>query len=336
MTEPLLQSADPSFPGADLALGRLDVHGSLLVLVGGWAPLFELIAGARSLAGGRLELAGRPAEGAAARGEVGLARRDAPLPPSWSAHEVLTASAELLGDSRRQASARARQLMGELGLDGLATKRPSALGPAQRRALGIAAAVLGAPPVLAIEEPFAGLEPSWQAFVDAVLGRALRGRAGLVSVAELPGSPCDEALASRSDELLFVSGRRLVARGSYRELAARAKSYRLVVQRSMERGAVERRSADRGPTDRGPADRGPVEALLASLGEAGYEVRRMSTDDATTLWLTDRAGLGTLPAFRAALAVDAPIIELVPLELGARALGEPLAAAPAAPGVETT
>jgi ABC-type multidrug transport system ATPase subunit len=216
---------------------------------------------------------------------------------------VLSASAELLGDSARQARARALQLIGELGLEGVAKKRPSALRPAERRALAIAAAALGAPPVLAIEEPFAGLEPSGHAFVDAVLGRALRGRAGLVSVAELPGSPSDDALAARCDELLFVAGRRLVARGSYRELAAGAKSYRLVVARS-------------------------VDALLARLGEAGYEVRRMSTADATTLWLTDRAGLGTVSVFRAALAAEAPILELVPLGLSERAAGEPLAAAP--------
>jgi ABC-type multidrug transport system ATPase subunit len=312
VTEPLLQSVDPRFSGADLALGSFGAHGSLLVLVGAWGPLFELIAGSRSLAGGRFELAGRPAEGAAARGDVGLARRDAPLPPTWSAHEVLTASAELLGDSRRKASARARQLMGELGLDGLAGKRPAALRPAEWRAIGVAAAVLGAPPVLAIEEPFAGLEPSGQAYLDAVIGRALRGRAGLVSVGELPGSPSEDALASRSDELLFVSGRRLVARGSYRELSSRAKSYRVVVQRS---------------ADRHSADQHRVDALLARLGEAGYEVRRMSTADATTLWLTDRAGLGTVPVFRAALAVEAPILELVPLALAVLAAGEPPRAA---------
>jgi ABC-2 type transport system ATP-binding protein len=311
VTAPLLEAADPRFSGAGLALGSFDAHGSLLVLVGAWAPLFDLIAGSRPLAGGRLALAGRPAEGAAARGDVGLARRDAPLPPSWSAHDVLTASAELLGDSRRQASARAHQLMGELGLDGLAGKRPATLRPAEWRALGIAAAVLGAPAVLAIEEPFVGLEPSGQAYVDAVIGRALRGRAGLVSVGELPGSTSDDALAARSDELLFLSGRRLVARGSYRELSSRAKSYRLVVQRGV---------------DPSPADQRPVDALLARLGEAGYEVRRMSTADATTLWLTDRAGLGTVPVFRAALAVDATILELVPLELAALAEGESLAA----------
>jgi len=298
----LFEAVEPRVSGVELALGSFSAGGSLLVLVGGWAPLFELIAGSRQLTGGTLSLAGQTAEGAAARGHVGLVRRDAPLPPSWPVHEVLTASAELLGESRRPASARARQVLGELGLEGLAGKRPSALRPAEERAVSVAAALLGAPPVIAIEEPFAGLEPSGQAFVDAVIGRALRGRAGLVSVPELPGTPSEDALAARSDELLFVTGRRLVARGGYRELSARSKSFRVVVKRS-------------------------VDALLARLAEAGYEVRRMTTADVTTLWLTDRAGLGTVPVFRAALAVEAPILELVPVRLAPPAAGEPTPAA---------
>ncbi|HTV19458.1 MAG TPA: hypothetical protein VMG12_12320 [Polyangiaceae bacterium] len=287
---PLFECDDARFAGVELSLGRVSAQGSLIVLVGGWAPLFDVLAGFRQLAGGRLSLAGQPAEGAAGRGHVGLARRDAPL-PSWPALEVVAASAELLGDSRRRASERARQALADLGLEALGKKRPPALRPAELRALAIAAATLGEPRVLALEEPLSGLEPSGQAYVDAVIGRALRGRAGLVSVPELPGTPSEDALAARSDELLFVAGRRLVARGGYRELSARATRYRVVVARSGE-------------------------ALLARLSEAGYEVRQMSTADATTLWLTDATGLGTLPLFRAALAVEAPILELVPLQLG--------------------
>jgi ABC-type multidrug transport system ATPase subunit len=233
---------------------------------------------------------------------VGLARRDAPLPPTWTVAEVLTASAELLGQSRRRASELARQALADLGLAELAGKRLSRLRPPERRAVSIAAATIGAPRVLALEEPFAELEPSGQAYVEAVIARALTGRAALVSVPELPGSPSEDALAARSQELLFVSGRRLVARGSYRELSAHARSYRLVVTRS-------------------------VDALLSGLIQAGYEVRPMLTRDVATLWLTDVAGIGTVPLFRAALAADAPVIELVAVRLS-----EVTAAAPAEPG----
>jgi hypothetical protein len=151
--------------------------------------------------------------------------------------------------------------------------------------------------VLALEQPFAGLEPSDQAIVASVLKRALPGRALLSSVAELPGSACEDALAAESSELLFISEQRLVARGSYRELFSGARSYRVVVQRS-------------------------VDALLSRLTEAGYEVRRMSTTDPAALRVTDEKALGTVPLFRAALAADAPIIELVAVGLGGAALPE--------------
>lgn len=308
-TPPLIESVDPQLEGTTLALGQLSASGPLLVLVGAWGPLFDLIAGGRRLRGGRLQLAGLPAEGAAAHGSVGLARRDAPLPPSWTVREVLVASGELLGESRRRAGELARQALAELGLDVLAGKRLSRLRAAERRAVSIAAATLGAPAVLALEEPFAELEPSGQAYVAALIDRAVAGRAALVSVPELPGSPSEEALAAKSQELLFVSGCRLVARGSYRDLSSRARSYRVVVTRS-------------------------ADALLSGLVEAGYEVRPMLTRDMATLWLTDVAGIGTVPLFRAAQAADAPVIELV--AVGLEGLGESVAgAAPVAGPAES-
>src|SRR5690606_12240908 len=109
-------------------------------------------------------LAAEPAEGAAARGHVGLARREAPLPPTWSVRDVLSASAELLGDTRRSAVERARQALVDLGLESLAPRRLSALRPAEQRAVSIAAATLGAPAVLALEEPLTGLDATGQAY----------------------------------------------------------------------------------------------------------------------------------------------------------------------------
>ena len=84
-----------------------------------------------------------------------------------------------------------------------------------------------------------------------------------------------------------MSDRRLVARTRFRELGARARSYRVTVRR-------------------------PGDGLLSRLAEAGYEVRRMLTADVTTLLVTDPGGLGTLPLFGAALAEGTPIVELVP------------------------
>jgi ABC-type multidrug transport system ATPase subunit len=231
-------------------------------------------------------VAGLPAEGAAASGHVGLMLRDAPLPPTWTLEEVLVQSAELLGGGRGQTRQRVREVLSTLELGPLASTRLGRLRPGEQRAAGIACAALGEPRVLALEEPLSGLEPGAQTYVSGVLERALAGRAALLSVPELPGGPGEDAMAARSDELLVLSGARLVVRGTYRELAAHTNGYRVIVLRS-------------------------VDALLSRLGEAGYEVRRMLTADVTTLWVVDPRGLGTVPLFEAALAADAPIIELV-------------------------
>jgi ABC-2 type transport system ATP-binding protein len=288
---PLLRAREPRLSESGLALGSLEASGPLLVLVGAWGPLFELLAGRRQLSDGQLEVGGAPAEGAAGRAGLGLLLRDATLPPSWTFAEVALESARLLGAGRWRASRQVKRALEQLGLRELAGKRLARLAPGERRAAAIACAILGEPAVLALEEPLSGLEPSAQEYVAGVLERALHGRQALLSVPELPGSSSEAALAARSSELLFVSGRRLVTRGNYRELSARAGSYRVVVRRS-------------------------IDALLSGLAQAGYEVRRMPSSEVTTLWVSDPAALGSLPLLRAALAADAPIIELVALGLG--------------------
>lgn len=287
---PLLCSDAPRLVGEAVSFGQFEADGPRLVLVGAWAPLFELLAGERRLSGGSLRLAGIEAEGAARSGRVGLALRDAPLPPSWTLGEVLKHSAALLGDGRRLAVQRARLAAEELALAELWSKKLSRLGPGERRAASIAAACLGQPAVLAIEEPFAGLEPSSRAYVAGVLERATRARPALISISELSGSAEQEGLLQSSDELLFMARQGLVARGRYTELVRAATSYRVVVTRS-------------------------AEGLLSRLTQAGYEVRRVVLAEVTSLVVVDAGSLGTLPLFRAALEADAPIVELLPFDL---------------------
>jgi len=303
-SDPVLRCDAPRFVGEAVSFGQFEAQGPRLVLVGAWAPLFELLGGERRLSGGSVQIAGIDAEGAARSGRVGLALRDAPLPATWTLGEVLKHSAALLGDGRRLAAERAPLAAEELGLGELWSKKLSRRGPGERRAASIAAACLGEPAVLAREEPFAGLEPASQAYVAAVLERATRARPALISVSELSGSVEQDTFVQSSDELLFLAGHGLVARGRYAELVRAATSYRVVVTRS-------------------------AEGLLSRLTEAGYEVRRVELAEVTSLVVVDAGVLGTLPLFRAALAADAPIVELVPFNLrGAEPAASPQAVAP--------
>jgi ABC-type multidrug transport system ATPase subunit len=288
VSEPLFVCERPRFEGSALELGQFEAVGSLLVLVGAWGPLFQLLAGKQRLLGGKLRAGGRDLEGAVAAGHVGLLLADAPLPPSWTLVEILQHGGALLGLSSRLAAQLAREVARELGLGEQLHRKLERLGPGERRCAAIALALLGEPAVLALEEPFRGLDPSARGVVASLLTRALRGRRALVSVAELPGSIEQDSFVQRGDELLFATERGLVARGSYAELTASAAQYRVVVLRH-------------------------ADALCARLGEAGYQVLPRRAADGLGLVLSDLAARGTGPLLEAALAVDAPVVELSPL-----------------------
>jgi ABC-type multidrug transport system ATPase subunit len=280
----------PRFLGAQLELGQLQAEGPLLVLVGSWAPLFQLLAGKLRLLGGSITLAGQSAEHAVASGHAGLLLSDAPFPEGWLLQDVLRQSAALLGASGRAAAQRTREVASQLGLGPLLSRAYGRLRPLERRLSGLAVALLGEPAVLALEEPFRDLEPSARAELGTVLARALRGRPALVSVAELPGSVEQDAFVQSSSELLFASELGLVARGSYAELAAGANHYRVVVLRH-------------------------AQELCLRLEEAGYQLLPRRAADGLGLLLSDLHSRGTGPLLEAALAVDAPIVELGPITL---------------------
>ena len=109
-----------------------------------------------------------------------------------------------------------------------------------------------------------------------------------MSVAELPGSIEQDGFVQRSDELLFATERGLVARGSYADLTGNAAQYRVGVLRH-------------------------AEELCARLGEGGYQVLPRRAADGLGLLLSDLAARGTGPLLEAALAVDAPVVEISPV-----------------------
>lgn len=301
-SSPLLACARPRLLGSSQEFGEFVADGPRLVLVGAWGPLYQLLSGKLRLEGGQLTIAGRDAEGAVAAGHVGLSLADAPLPPSWTLEEVLRQSALLLGWSRRDAAERTRADLRDAGLENQAAKPLGRLGPGERRAASLLAAALGEAPVLALETPLEGLEPSARALVGRVLDRVLRGRSALLSTPTLPLGADRDALLRAGDELLVLGAHGLAARGSHAELCTGPSSYRVVVLRH-------------------------AEAFSALLGEAGYRVQPRRDGDGLALVVADPRAQGTRPLIAASLSADAPVVELYPLlresQTEAGPLGQP-------------
>jgi ABC-2 type transport system ATP-binding protein len=128
-----------------------------------------------------------------------------------SAYDHLLSLALSNGISR----ARVGEVLGLVGLEGAASRRAGgfSLGMAQR--LGIAAALLGDPPVLLLDEPVNGLDPEGVMWIRTLLrSLAAEGRTVLLS------SHLMSEMAQTADRLIIIGRGRLIAQMAIGELLA--------------------------------------------------------------------------------------------------------------------
>ena len=136
-------------------------------------------------------------------------------------HPGRTARAHLaaLAASNGIASRRVDEVLGMVGLASAAGKRAGkySLGMAQR--LGIAAALLGDPPVLLLDEPVNGLDPAGIHWIrDLLKSLAAQGRVVFVS------SHLISEMALMAEHVVVIGQGRLLADSRVADLAARAPS----------------------------------------------------------------------------------------------------------------
>ncbi|GAB4003487.1 ABC transporter ATP-binding protein [Nocardioides ultimimeridianus] len=122
-------------------------------------------------------------------------------------------------------TARVDEVLGIVGLEGVARKRAGgySLGMGQR--LGIASALLGDPATLLLDEPVNGLDPEGVLWVRTLLKRlAAEGRTVFVS------SHLMSEMALTADHLIVVGKGRLIADSSVADLISRAAQDRVHVE----------------------------------------------------------------------------------------------------------
>ncbi|TDD29078.1 ATP-binding cassette domain-containing protein [Actinomadura sp. KC06] len=119
------------------------------------------------------------------------------------------------------------------GLGGAARRRAGGFSLGMRQRLGIAAALLGDPPVLMFDEPVNGLDPEGIAWMRGLLrSLAAEGRAVLVSshlMSELEGG---------ADHLVVIGRGRLIADTSVRELLDAASAGRVELRTGRRQEAM--------------------------------------------------------------------------------------------------
>ncbi|WP_426595732.1 ABC transporter ATP-binding protein [Cellulomonas sp. McL0617] len=122
-----------------------------------------------------------------------------------------------IAQSNRIPGRRVDSVLDEVGLASVARKRAGGFSLGMRQRLGIAAALLGDPPVLLFDEPTNGLDPDGIIWIRELMRRlASEGRVVLVS-SHLMGELQDTA-----DRLVIIGRGRLVAQTTVADLLATA------------------------------------------------------------------------------------------------------------------
>jgi ABC-2 type transport system ATP-binding protein len=152
----------------------------------------------------------------AVRRIIGVTGQDASLDELLTGRQNLVLMAELAKLSRGTARARANELLEQFDLTDAADRTVKTYSGGMRRRLDLAASLATRPPVLFLDEPTTGLDPTsrlrmWEVIRDLVAD----GTTVLLTTQYL-----DEADAL-ADSIIVIDRGRVIARGTAQELKAR-------------------------------------------------------------------------------------------------------------------
>jgi ABC-2 type transport system ATP-binding protein len=236
---------------------------------------------------------------------VGALLDAAALQPSRTArnHLLWLAHSQGLGAGRVDA------VIEQAGLETVAKRKAGGYSLGMRQRLGIAAALLGDPPVLMMDEPFNGMDPEGIIWMRGFLRTlAAEGRAVLVS------SHLMSELQDTADHLIVVGRGRVIADTSVKDLISAASGDRVELRTTARMEAITVLAneggivAATGPdllTISGLTTEQTVEALTASrVPFAEVSAHRATLEEAYMELTRDAVEFRATPAHEAAPAAE--------------------------------
>jgi len=208
---------------------------------------------------------------------VGSLLDAAALQPSRSARNHLL----WLAHSQGLSAHRVDEVIGQAGLEQVARRKAGGYSLGMRQRLGIAAALLGDPPVLMMDEPFNGMDPEGIVWMRGFLrSLAAQGRAVLVS------SHLMSELQDAADHLVVAGRGQVIADTSVADLIAAASGDQVAV-RTSERAQAMTVLAHAGATvaatgpDTLTVSGLPAEKVVTLLTESAVPFAEVSAHHAT-------------------------------------------------------
>ena len=192
-------------PGLDVTVGRGQVVGLLGPSGCGKTTLMRAIVGVQQVAGGTVEVFGMPAGGAPLRSRIGYVTQDPSVYDDLTVAENLRYFATVVGVRRRDLDAEVQRVIAQVVLGDHAKVRVDQLSGGQQTRVSLAAALVGTPELLVLDEPTVGLDPVLRRDLWTIFRRLADDGVTLLVSSHV----MDEA--SRCDRLLLMRAGRLLA-----------------------------------------------------------------------------------------------------------------------------
>jgi ABC-2 type transport system ATP-binding protein len=196
--------------GLDLSIPRGQVVGLLGPSGCGKTTLMRSIVGVQRVAGGRVEVLGQPAGSAALRHRVGYVTQAASVYDDLTVRQNLAYFRRVVGAGKDDVE----RAIEATDLGATAGRLVSTLSGGQRSRVSLAAALLGSPDLLVLDEPTVGLDPLLRVELWSLFHRLADGGTSLL----ISSHVMDEA--TRCDRLLLMRDGALLADTTPEELLA--------------------------------------------------------------------------------------------------------------------
>jgi ABC-2 type transport system ATP-binding protein len=204
--------------GVDLEVEPGTVLGVLGPNGAGKTTMVGILSTLQNPTAGRARVAGHDVvtDAAAVRSKIGLTGQYAAVDEHLTGRENLTLFGRLLGLSKRQARARAEELLERFALEDAADRGSGGYSGGMRRRLDLAASLIGHPEIVFLDEPTTGLDPRSRLQLWDVV-RDLVGDGTTVLLTTQYLEEADEL----ADRIVVIDSGRIVARGTSDELKER-------------------------------------------------------------------------------------------------------------------
>ena len=201
-------------PGLDLEIPR----GQLVGLLGpsgcGKSTLMRSIVGVQQVTAGVVSVFGRPAGSPELRRKVGYLTQQPSIYQDLTVSENLRYFAKVIGVTRSGVEAEVSRLLASVDLVGHASERAGTLSGGELSRVSLAAAMVGTPALLVLDEPTVGLDPVLRRELWSIFRRLADGGVTILVSSHV----MDEA--TRCDRLLLMRAGEMLADGTLRSVLA--------------------------------------------------------------------------------------------------------------------